>query len=481
MSTVLFLTLLLQQQQPPPTGAPQANAVKPRIEWSQLPPEFPSWLRDSVRFGYLEVPQDHAAPSGPRYRIAIAVLPARAGTPTPDPVVYVPGGPGSAAIKLNTDDFARSREWDLYRERRDVVILDPRGHGYSDPQTCMEGASAEPPPGGTVAQDQRFLEQLAECRTRLVAEGARLETLSAVQVAHDLEWLRQALGAPQLNLYGASYGTRLAAEAMRQVPSTIRAVHLSGPVPAGYFRGEPTIKDGEEVLDTLFRRCAEQPDCRTAFPQLKADYDSVVVRVRREPVRLTLPRRADRPEVEMVIGDSVVRIGLAQLSRTAALAARMPSIIHALAERPGDWPRMVRQLMERPGEYEGSTGTLLAFWCNDGVVSRSSPERLQQRCRTWLGDAWSGREAEPVRSDVPGLITNGEIDARTPPSYGRFLAAGLPRAYLTIVRVHGHERPPLCSFRISRDLFDAPDRKPDMACLDSIPPIKFVVGGGPIR
>jgi hypothetical protein len=91
------------------------------------------------------------------------------------------------------------------------------------------------------------------------------------------------------------------------------------------------------------------------------------------------------------------------------------------------------------------------------------------------------REAEAVRSNIPALITNGELDARTPPSYGRFLAAGLSRSYLTIVRVHGHERPPLCSFRISRDLFDAPIRKPNMACLDSIPPLKFVVGGRPIR
>lgn len=140
---------------------------------------------------------------------------------------------------------------------------------------------------------------------------------------------------------------------------------------------------------------------------------------------------------------------------------------------------MIRQMMRGTGEYAGSAGTLLAFWCNDGVVSRSSPERLQQRCRAWLGDAWSGREAEPVRSAIPALITNGEIDARTPPSYGRFLAAGMPRAYLTMVRVHGHERPPMCSFRISRDIFDAPNRKPNMACLDSIPALKFVTVGPP--
>lgn len=478
MSLFLFLTLLLQQQQPPPSGTPQ---VKPRIQWTELPSELPGWLRDSARFGYLEVPQDHAQPSGPHYRIAIAVLPARARKAAPDPLVYIPGGPGLDAIKINTADFARSKEWNLYRERRDVVILDPRGHGYSEPQTCTEDLSgAEPPPGGgTVTQDQDFLEKLSECRARLVSRGVRLETLSAVQVAHDLEWLRQALGAPQLNLYGASYGTRLAAEAMRQVPSTIRAVHLSGPVPAGYFRGEPTIKDGEEVLDTLFSRCAQQAECRAAFPLLRADYDSIVARARREPVRLTVPRGPDRAGVEIVIGDSLVRIGMAQMSRTAALAARMPSVIHVLAERPGEWPRMVRQMMQRTGEYEGSTGTHLAFWCNDGVVSHSSPERLQQRCRAWLAEAWTGREAEPVRSDIPALITNGEIDARTPPSYGRFLATGLPRAYLTLVRVHGHERPPLCSFRISRDLFDAPHRKPDMACLDSIPPLKFVVGERP--
>lgn len=97
-----------------------------------------------------------------------------------------------------------------------------------------------------------WLAKLEKCRERLLAQGVRLETLSSVQVAHDLELLRQALGAPQLNLIGLSYGTRIAAEAARQVPSAVRAVFYDRPLPA---QVPLRVSDNaDEVLGTLFDR-----------------------------------------------------------------------------------------------------------------------------------------------------------------------------------------------------------------------------------
>lgn len=478
MSLPLFLTLALQQPLPAAAAPPQAGMPERTIEWAELPPELPQELRDSVRFGWLEVPQDHADPGGPRIRLAIALLPARAASRVPDPVVSIAGGPGLPAIELHM----RLRQegphpLDAYRERRDLIVVDARGHGFSEPHTCRELYGAEPLTGESAAAERLWLAELRACRSRLRAEGVRLETLSSVQTAHDLELLRQALGAPQLNLVGLSYGSRIVAEAVRQVPSSIRAVYFSAPVPPGRFGEVDSREIAEEVLGTLFRRCASQPACREAYPRLEADYDSVITRLRRRPERVRVPPSDAAPEGVVVVNEELMQQGFAQILLNRQLAAGAPLLIHTLAER-GLAPlgAMAGQLIGAIGDPDVAPGTFLSFWCNDGVVTRTSSERLQQRCRTWLREAWDGRRSEPVRSAVPALIETGEFDPRTPPSFARFLAAGLPRAHVVILPWYGHERPPACSFRISRAFFDSPGDVPDMSCVDSIPRIEFVTG-----
>lgn len=142
---------------------------------------------------------------------------------------------------------------------------------------------------------------------------------------------------------------------------------------------------------------------------------------------------------------------------------------------------MARQLMRTlDGSGGGSSGTMHTFWCNDGVVSRLSPPLWRKRCLALLGSSWSDRGTSPVRSDVPALIEAGEFDPRTAPSRARFLAAGFPRSHVVITPWHGHEKQPDCTMRIASRFFDEPGRAPDLACVDSIPPIEFVSGVTPV-
>ncbi|HSJ16346.1 MAG TPA: alpha/beta fold hydrolase [Longimicrobiales bacterium] len=482
--SILFLLTVALQQPPSAPARPQPLQPEPAIEWLDLPLELPQELRDSVRFGYLEVPQDHADPSGPRIRIAILLVPARGADRVPDPVVSIAGGPGLPAIRFHMELRKEGRHpLDAFRERRDLIIMDTRGHGYSEPQTCPElGGGDLRLSEDSAALERLWLAKLEACRNRLEAAGARLHTLSSVQAAHDLEWLRRALGAPRLNLVGLSYGSRIAAEAVRQVPSSIRTVYLSGPAATGRPGDVNWPEIAAEVLGTLFRRCASQADCRTAYPRLEADYDSVMARLRRRPERVPVPRTEAAPDGSVVVTAELMQEGFAQILLNRRLAAGAPLLIHTLAEH-GLAPlgAMAGQLMGEIGDTDVAPGTFLAFWCNDGRVSRASSEQLQRRCRAWIGEAWDGRPAEPVRSGVPALIETGELDPRTPPSNARFLAAGLPRAHVVILPWYGHERPPDCALRIARAFLDAPGDPPDVACLDSIPPIEFVTGVKPSR
>lgn len=468
----------------PDTVTPRAEEPhRPSIEWAELPPEMdmPHRLRDSVRFGYLRVPQDHADPTGQTMRMAFAIVPATSPDPAPDPLVFIVGGPGLPGIEPHMNRRMRGpHPLDVHRQRRDLIVFDQRGNGFSDPRTCPElTGSARPQFNDDIdtPAERVWLETLASCRERLLAEGVRPETLSSVQVAHDLEWLRRALGAPQLNLVGTSYGSRIAAEAVRQVPAAIRAVNFSAPVPPDRYRlgGEPELAD--EVLLTLFRRCAERPACRAAYPRLEAEYDSVLARLREEPFRVRFPPSDLGQGGEIVVDDLVMREGLAELLAQRDLAAGVPLLIHTAFEHGESFlVRMAPQLAREVLASDQDPGTALAFWCNDGSVNRTSEELLRQRCRAWLGDAWDHEGAEPLRSDVPALVDTGELDPRTPPSFARFLAAGLSRAHLVVVPWYGHEEPPGCALRIAGDFFEAPEVAPDTACLGSIPPIEFVAG-----
>jgi pimeloyl-ACP methyl ester carboxylesterase len=365
-------------------------------------------------------------------------------------------------------------------ERRDLIVFDQRGNGFSEPRTCPElDALTRPLPGWVPdpPAERAWLDTLAGCRRRLLAEGVRPDTLSAVQVAHDLEWLRRALGVPQLNLVGNSYGSRIAAEAVRQFPAAIRAVHFDGPVPPGPFRVDSAEEQAEALLHTLFQRCAERPECRAAYPRLASEHDAVLTRLREAPFRFRLAASDRGAKGEVLVDDRVMRTGLADLLLNRDRAAGVPLLIHTIFGQRERFLQSVAPHLAR--SITGDTpeaATQIAFWCNDGRVSRASEDLLQRQCRAWLGDEWDHPGAERLQSDVPSLVTTGELDPRTPPAFAHALASGLTRAHLVIVPWYGHEAPSDCVKQIMRDFFDAPEQALDTACLASIPPIPFVTG-----
>jgi pimeloyl-ACP methyl ester carboxylesterase len=484
MSMIVLLTLLLQGPVPD-ADAPRRDPVEPGIEWTALPPDLPQTFRDSLRFGYLSVPQDHGRPDGPRMRMAFAVLPARSPTPAPDPVVFITGGPGSAGIGPHLQARLRGpHPLDIYRDRRDLIVFDQRGNGYSEPRVCSDLPRRSGPPRDSADGERLWLSSLAGCRERLVAQGVRLETLSAVQVAHDLEHLRRALGAPQLNLVGHSYGARLAVEAVRQHPLSIRAAYYASPSVVGRDPATHVTHASAaaaEALGALFRACARDERCRTAYPRLEADYESLIARVRAEPMRVQV-QGSNPAEGELLIDEHLLQRGLSMLVDNGGLAPGVPLLIHTLATRGLGLARdLMAPLLDLSAGGEVAPDTFLAFVCNDGRVGPTAEPLWRERCRMLLGDAYSEAVAEPVHSRVPALIEAGEFDARTPPSFARLLAEGMPGAHLIIGPGHGHGWPPDCIFRISRQFFEAPDQRPDLACLDSIPPVEFVTNVVPSR
>ncbi len=130
-----------------------------------------------------------------------------------------PGGPGVPATdRVRAIDAAAGPFSPDLLSRFDIVGVDPRGVGRSQPVRCLTDAQREEVANAdldpTVPRGKP-LPELEGDATAFTAgclahqSPAFLAGLSTDDVARDLDRVRAALGGQQITYYGASYGTVL--------------------------------------------------------------------------------------------------------------------------------------------------------------------------------------------------------------------------------------------------------------------------------
>ena len=116
------------------------------------------------------------------------------------------------------------------------------------------------------------------------ADPRQYTTAAAVA---DLDEVRDALGYATINLWGASYGTRLGLAYLRATPSGCAAPCSTASRPRHclplYF-----ARDGQRALDLLLQHCAPDSACAAAFPDLAARLDALLERLRAAPLRTSV-------------------------------------------------------------------------------------------------------------------------------------------------------------------------------------------------
>jgi len=254
---------------PPPTtppaapagtggGAPVASPAAIRFTPCVL--THPSRLTSlKAECAMLEVPE---APSGDGRRITLSIVrdPAVSGRKAADPLFVLAGGPGMGAQEMYA---ATSTAFARINRDRDIILLDQRGTGRSTPLACELD-----PEGELLAGKEARPEDIdAAVRACLDGLGAKYDVrqYTTSVAVRDLEAVRQTLGYERVNLYGISYGTRVAQHYLRRHPERVRSIILDGVVPPGLALGPAIATDAEAALQRIFRRCARQPACRDAF------------------------------------------------------------------------------------------------------------------------------------------------------------------------------------------------------------------------
>ncbi len=259
-----------------------------------------------IACGTLDVPENWSHPEGRRIQIAYLILKSTAAEPLADPVVFLAGGPGSSPLTI-ADIWAPF--FAGLRQERDVIFFDQRGTRLSSPLRCEAYTRAMalevPPPAeasvgdGTstypsdlVDADQLLQEAVTTygpiadaCVQQIAATGADLRQYTTVASANDVVALVKTLGYDEYNLYGISYGTRLALDVMRNHPkSGLRSVVLDSTVPPEVKSYERLSAGPHEAVMQLFADCERDSACNAAYPDLKARFIALLARLRTNPV-----------------------------------------------------------------------------------------------------------------------------------------------------------------------------------------------------
>jgi pimeloyl-ACP methyl ester carboxylesterase len=224
----------------------------------------------TVFCGAVEVPEDYAKPDGRKVTLDFAVLKSWSQYPEPDPVVFLQGGPGGSAIS-QIPLYAGS--FDAFRATRDVVLWDQRSAGLSGSSVKCYGALAAnaaliaQTPGDAVDPGSAT-SMVSDCLAEIKAAGIDISKYNTTENAKDLRSLTRALGYDTYNIYGISYGTKLALEAMRTVPEGIRAVVIDGVAPSWLPLYQSLALKFSEPIDRVVAQCKADTLCNTTFPRL---------------------------------------------------------------------------------------------------------------------------------------------------------------------------------------------------------------------
>lgn len=438
--------------------------------------------------GQVRRPLDPAAPRGRQIEVHFAVLPALARHKHPDPVVVFAGGPGQSAI-----DLAGSWSRLLARlgNRRDIVLVDQRGTGRSAPLACPEMPPSTPLAEALSAERQTA--RLEACRVALqrLPHGDLRHYTTWVAMA-DVEAVRQALGAPRVNLVGASYGTRAALEYQRQFPHAVRRLVIDGVAPPDMALPEAFAADSQAVLDRVFAACeADAAGCAALHGPVRAHWRGLLASLPREvqvahPVTGTTERLRLTREMVLGLGRAPLYVPVYASALPAALAeaarGRFEALVGLASALQGGRGGALAEGMHhsvvcsedlpRMAGSASVSGEPIAAGSDFGTTFA---DRYRRACAGWPRGEVPGAFYRVPEAPSPALVLSGGADPVTPPRHGERVRAALgTRARHVVVAEAGHGVMALpCMRDVLFRFIDAPDAAAALAvatdCAASVP------------
>jgi pimeloyl-ACP methyl ester carboxylesterase len=378
--------------------------------------------------GIVIVPENHAADGGRTLEIAAMRLRATTLSPRPDPVFYLAGGPGSSGLHEFAANPTLFQNMQAMRQRRDVITFDQRGTGHSQILACGPffagiGVVGEMFDEVNIADLEEIVEGrgamsfiVAVCGMSYASVGVDLGQYNSVASSKDIAMLADALGyGGSYNVYGTSYGTRLAQHALRTTPARVRGAILDGTVSVSEPGNAHTSSKLQTQYDTIFELCAADAFCAERFPDLRARFIAVLGELSTNPLLLDPPIVGsdffrsggfvvvDRIEVSFFNRLGVFNNGAGR----GGAAAFVPMLIQALEHRDTEYLRdiMGRGTLPNQTQISAAPDATNVYTPDDSLIAPSVNLILQ------LAEASLASESGSLSTDWLGAVI-GEMNGR---------------------------------------------------------------------
>jgi len=438
-----WLTLLVALFAAPAMADPGATLALEDCRIS-AGPGFPSTPARCATFVRPENPEE---PGSDPIELRVAVVPALNLTPEPDPFVPIAGGPGQGSVEFYS---VYAAAFEHVRRDRDILLVDQRGTGASARMDC--------PLDDTLFEGHYSIDQTVAATEACLAQLQNDPRFFTTSVAvTDLEAVRDALGYSQLNLYGVSYGSRVAQHFARRYPGSTRSVILDGVVPPQIPLGTEIATEAQRAIDDIFSRCADDAACSERFPDLAGEFATLLNRLDGDPVIVELqdPVTGSLESIDFGRGELTAAIRL--LAYHPTTIALLPLMVHDAAR--GNFIPLAAQFRQTTTDIARS----LALGMHNSVMcSEDAPlfddfdidveaieasyigplqlEAIEAMCSVWPTGPVDEGFHEPLETVAPVLLLSGAADPITPPRYAELAADALaPERYRHLVGEHqGH-------------------------------------------
>lgn len=431
---------------------------------------------------HMDVPEDWSHPEGRKISLAIAWVPAKSGDAS-DPVFMIAGGPGQSALDAYP---AVSGAFDETVRKRDVMLVDQRGTGHSNPLACknQQGRKMSEEEQQAAESDPVVIRRLTEqCRDEL-SKKSDLRRYTTTDALRDLDAVRAAIGAEKIDMVGISYGTRVAQQYARAYAAHTRAVVLDSVAPNELVFGNDFARNLDDALALNFRLCAKTPACVQRVGDPKANLDALLAQLKAHPqsVEYRDPLTGEYVQGTLTRGDVSL---LARMYSYEPLAVAILPLSLAEAMK-GHYEPLKAQAKLISGDLGDSmmAGMQLSVICaedademkadpsrGDSVLSNEMIGILQMQCAIWPHGQRPADFHQALVSDLPILVLEGEFDPVTPPRYGEQVVKNLKNGRLLVLHGQGHNVIGVgCMPRLMARFLDTADAKGlDAACLDKLP------------
>lgn len=418
-------------------------------------PDVQEINKENIQWGYFTVPENWQNLTHNKVKLAIAILKKTSKKGKGEAVLMIEGGPGAGAI----ESIWKWLDHPL-RENHDIILMDIRGTGFSEPHLCPElgktflkilAKNQEP-----TTDEKEKLEAALACQQDIIAKGIDINSYDSNAISNDIHALKEYLNFKNWDIYGVSYGTYTAQIYAQLFPNDIKSLILDSPISNINEYYALNTSNYIKSLEKVFKACKEDPNCNLNYPDLEKIYYKTVEDLETKPITVFIDENIVSTGT-FTYNSEDFKIAIHQSLYRRELIEVLPLLIYQFHE--GNKAVLSSLVSSFSGALTLDYGMYYCVTCNEAIPDNSiqfynndviKQKKLHKGLSFYKSDLivcnqWNKRIHRIVKkvdlkqkSKTPTLILSGRFDPITPSNKAKYLLKYFEKGQFIEGKSYGH-------------------------------------------